>query len=336
MTAKAKSKKAETKAEPIVSYKGFDKDFRCRGFQFEVGKTYKVEGNIVACENGFHACENPFDVWSYYPVVSDDGSFSRYAVVEQGGKTDRHSGDSKIASAEITIKAEIALPDFIRKCVSWVIDNTKGASDEPTQAASGDYSRLAASGDSSQLAASGYSSQLAASGDYSQLAASGDYSRLAASGDSSQLAASGYSSQLAASGDYSQLAASGDYSRLAASGYSSQLAASGDYSRLAASGDSSQLAASGYSSQLAASGDSSQLAASGDYSQLAASGKDSVIAASAPGVIVSGAEGTHISLADFDHNGKCVGFVTGCIGKDGLKPNTWYRAKGGKFVEVEQ
>jgi hypothetical protein len=246
MTAKAKSKKAETKAEPIVSYKGFDKDFRCRGFQFEVGKTYKVEGNIVACENGFHACENPFDVWSYYPVVSDDGSFSRYAVVEQGGKTDRHSGDSKIASAEITIKAEIALPDFIRKCVSWVIDNTKGASDEPTQAASGDYSRLAASGDSSQLAASGYSSQLAASGD------------------------------------------------------------------------------------------SSQLAASGDYSQLAASGKDSVIAASAPGVIVSGAEGTHISLADFDHNGKCVGFVTGCIGKDGLKPNTWYRAKGGKFVEVEQ
>jgi hypothetical protein len=328
MAAKAKSKKAEpTKSEPIVSFKGFDKDFRCRGFQFEIGKTYKVEGGIVACDNGFHACENPFDVWSYYPVIADDGSLSRYATVEQGGALDRHAGDSKIASAEITIRAEIALPDFIRKCVSWVIDSAKGASGERIQAASGDYS---------QLAASGYYSRLAASGDYSRLAASGDYSQLAASGYYSRLAASGYYSRLAASGDSSQLAASGYYSQLAASGDYSRLAASGDYSRLAASGDSSRLAASGYNSQLASSGNSSRLAASGDSSQLAASGKDSVIASSARNAVASGADGTWISLAEFNDDGKCVGFVTGCIGKDNLKPNTWYRARGGKFVEVEQ
>jgi hypothetical protein len=146
-----------------------------------------------------------------------------------------------------------------------------------------------------------------------------------ASGDYSQLAASGYYSQLAASGYYSQLAASGNYSKLAASGYYSQLAASGYYS---------QLAASGYYSQLAASGYYSQLAASGDYSQLAASGKNSVIAAAAPDCTATGADGTWISLAEFDRNGKCIGFATGCIGRDGLKPNTAYVAKGGKLVEV--
>jgi hypothetical protein len=110
-------------------------------------------------------------------------------------------------------------------------------------------------------------------------------------------------------------------------------AASGDYSQLAASGDYSQLAASGYSSQLAASGDSSKLAASGDYSQLAASGKDSIIAASAPGCVATGAEGTWIALAEFDGAGKCIGFATGQIGRDGLQPDVSYRAKGGKLVQ---
>jgi len=100
----------------------------------------------------------------------------------------------------------------------------------------------------------------------------------------------------------------------------------------AASGGYSKLAASGGYSKLAASGDYSQLAASGDSSKLAASGKNSVIAASAHGCTASGADGTWISLAEFDRNGKCVGFATGCIGKDGLKPDTPYYAKDGKLV----
>jgi hypothetical protein len=95
-------------------------------------------------------------------------------------------------------------------------------------------------------------------------------------------------------------------------------------------------ATSGDSSKLAASGNYSQLAASGDSSQLAASGKNSVITASAPGCTACGADGTWISLAEFERNGKCIGFATGCIGKNGLKPDTAYYAKDGKLVEVGQ
>jgi hypothetical protein len=297
------AKKAQ-QAEVVTAYKAFDKNLRCRDFQFAVGETYKHDGDVKACHAGFHACTNPFDVWSYYDLID-----SRFAVVELSGALDKHDEDSKIAAAEITIKAELALPDFIKRGVAALIDAVKAATakDEKVQADAGGYSQLAASGDSSRLAASG---------DYSQLAASGDYSRLAASGDSSRLAASGYYSQLAASGYYSRLAASGYYSRLAASGYYSQLAASGDYSRLAASG---------YYSQLAASGDYSKLAASGDYS---------VISASAPNCTAKGAAGTWISLAEFDGNGKCIGFATGCIGQHNLKPDTYYRASGGKLVEA--
>jgi len=305
--------------EKITAFKGFDSELRCRGFQYEVGKTYEYDGNILICRFGFHAVENPLDVWGYYEPVA-----ARYALVECSGDIGRMpSDDTKFVSSKIAIKEELTLGDFIRRAVDYqlglvIIDAT-------VDAASGDNSRLTASGDNSQLAASGDSSQLAASGHYSQLAASGDYSRLTASGDSSQLAASGDYSRLTASGDSSRLAASGDHSRLAVSGDSSQLAASGDSSRLAASGDSSQLAASG---------DSSRLAVSGDSSQLAITGQNGVIAAAAPGCIAKGAAGTWISLAEFD-GGQCIGFVSACVGQNGIKPDTFYRAENGVLVEVK-
>jgi hypothetical protein len=67
-------------ATTIKSFKGFNKDLKCRDFQYEVGKTYKHEGNISVCNSGFHACENPFDVLNYYSDI--DG---KYCEVEQSG-----------------------------------------------------------------------------------------------------------------------------------------------------------------------------------------------------------------------------------------------------------
>ena len=164
----------------LKSYKGFDKDLKCRDFQFEVGKTYTHTGPVVACRSGFHACENPWDVLSYYPFTG-----SRFCAVEQSGELQKHDDDSKIASASITIMAELKLPEFVKTCVGWLITACK------SDASSGNDSKLAASGDGSKLAASGNYSHLAASGNYSYLAASGYSSHLAASGDDSHLAASG-------------------------------------------------------------------------------------------------------------------------------------------------
>ena len=156
-------------------------------------------------------------------------------------------------------------------------------------------------------------------------AASGNWSRLAASGDWSKLAASGDESQLAASGNWSRLAASGDWSQLAASGDSSQLAASGDSSRLAASGNGSRIAASGYGSQLAASGNWSKLAASGAHSIAAAIGRNSAAAASL---------GSWIVLAEFNSDGKPICVKAAQIDGEKLKPNVFYKLKGGEFVEA--
>lgn len=84
----------------MLGFKGFDKDLKCRDYQFEIGKTYEHKGKVKACEKGFHFCENPLDVFSYYPPAN-----SRYAEIEGDGDFDKDNSDSKVACSKLTIKA---------------------------------------------------------------------------------------------------------------------------------------------------------------------------------------------------------------------------------------
>ena len=99
----------------IIAYKGFNQDWTCRGYQYEVGKTYEHKGNIKACESGFHACEYPLDVFSYYNPVE-----SKFAVVKMSGEISKDGDDTKIASAKITVEAEINLTGMVKKAVEWI------------------------------------------------------------------------------------------------------------------------------------------------------------------------------------------------------------------------
>ena len=66
----------------MKGYKGFDKDLRCRGFQYEVGKTYECEGKITLCESGFHFCKDPKQIVHHYNNLTSD----RYCEIEAGGE----------------------------------------------------------------------------------------------------------------------------------------------------------------------------------------------------------------------------------------------------------
>lgn len=132
----------------MKTYKGFDKDLKCRGFQYEIGKEYETD-TAKACESGFHACENPLDVFNYYSPAD-----SRFCEVEQSGEIDKDSDDSKIASTKIKIGAEIGLSELIKAGVNFILEHAKSQ-----ERNTGDYSAATVGKGDSVAIATGYQSK---------------------------------------------------------------------------------------------------------------------------------------------------------------------------------
>ncbi|MGV2085605.1 DUF7666 domain-containing protein [Rhizobium sp. K7/93] len=209
-----KSEKQETVVADdtvVAAIKGFNPDLKCRGYQFEVGKTFKHEGPVKACETGFHAIEgHPLEVFKYYAPSS-----SVFHEVEMRGSFSRHSEDSKIASAEITIKGEIKLPDLISKAVKYVLDRVSPAEGATN---SGDRGAATNSGDSGAATNSGYSGAATNSGDSGAATNSGDRGAATNSGDRGAATNSGYSGAATNSGYSGAATNSGDRGAAMSSG----------------------------------------------------------------------------------------------------------------------
>ncbi|CAK0769494.1 conserved hypothetical protein [Gammaproteobacteria bacterium] len=172
----------------MTAYKGFDKNLQCRGFQFEIGKTYTHKGKVKACKAGFHAIEgHPLEVFGYYTP-----GISRFCVVELDGDLARHNDDSKVAAQILTVGKEISISELVRDAVKFVMDRSKpeGETATGTQgAASSTGYQGAASSTGYQGAASSTGIQGAASSTGYQGAASSTGTRGAASSTGYQGAA---------------------------------------------------------------------------------------------------------------------------------------------------
>ena len=211
----------------IIAYKGFDKDFKCRDFQYEVGKTYEMDGNIKCCGRGFHACESPMEVFDYYDMLT-----SRFAEVEQSGKMDKEADSTKTCSSRIKIKAELKLADIINLGVEWLKEITMPSKIETNNSCNKDYS-----------------AQIGSSGDSAQIGSSGDYAKIGSSGDYAKIGSSGYSAQIGSSGYYAQIGSSGYSAQIGSSGYYAQIGSSGDYAKIGSSGKDSVIMCAGYNSK---------------------------------------------------------------------------------------
>ena len=174
----------------IKSYKAFDENMQCRGFQYEVGKEYDMDGDIQCCNRGFHACESPIEVWDYYDMLT-----SRFAEVEQSGKISTEAVSTKVCSSHIKIKAELKLADIINIGVEWLKDLTspsKIKDDSATLNDGGfDKKQIGSSGDSAQIGSSGYYAKIGSSGDYAQIGSSGYSAKIDSTGEDSVIMCAG-------------------------------------------------------------------------------------------------------------------------------------------------
>ena len=296
----------------IKSYKAFDKNMRCRDFQYEVGKEYEMDGDIKCCNRGFHACKNPLEVLNYYDMLN-----SRFAEVEQSGKIDEEGNLTKVCSSHIKIKAELKLADIIKVGVEWLKDITSPSKFKTDGALNDNGDR------NKQIGSSGYCAQIGSSGNCAQIGSSGN------------------SAQIGSSGDYAQIGSSGDYAQIGSSGDYAQIGSSGDYAKIGSSGDSAKIGSSGDSAKIGSSGDSAKIGSSGDYAQIDSTGEDSVIMCAGKSSIAKAKVGSWITLAEWKWSDekKCDVLVcvkTEYVDGENIKADTWYQLKNGKFVEVNE
>ena len=166
------------KETTIIGYKGFDKNLQCRDFQYEVGKTFEHEGDVSCCDSGFHFCENPFDVFSYYPP-----SDSRYCSVEGSGKSDKDNEDSKVSVSRLHISAEIGLKGIIDAGIKLIFDKIKCKKGKITNTV--DCSAATNTGDQSVATNTGDQSVATNTGDQSVATNTGDQSAASVEGKDS-------------------------------------------------------------------------------------------------------------------------------------------------------
>ena len=164
-------------------FKGFDKDLKCRGFQYEIGKEY-TEDKADICNYGFHACEFPMDVFGYYPP-----SDSRYCEVELEANDQKSSDDSKRVGKKISVKAEIGIAGIIKAGVEYIKEQVDWENDKATN-----------TGYQSAATNTGNKSAATNTGDYSAATNTGDYSAATNTGNKSAAIVEGKESIALATG----------------------------------------------------------------------------------------------------------------------------------------
>ena len=194
----------------IIAYKGFNKNLKCRDFQYEVGKEYEMDGDIKCCERGFHACESPLEVFDHYDMLT-----SRFAEVEQSGEIDKEENTTKVCSSKIKVKAELKLADIINLGVEWIKDVTSPSKLKKETDLNDNGNN------SAKIGSSGYYAKIGSSGYYAKIGSSGYYAQIGSSGDYAQIGSSGYYAQIGSSGDYAQIESTGNHSVVMAAGNNS-------------------------------------------------------------------------------------------------------------------
>ncbi|SUE66956.1 Gp53 [Salmonella enterica] len=305
----------------IVTFKGFNKDLKCRGFQFAIGETFHHDGKVEACGSGFHACECPFDVFSYYPPAE-----SRYAETISFGVTDREEGgDTKIASASITIKAELTLPQFIQRGIEWIWSKIDKSLEQ--QIMTGNQSAATNTGNRSAATNTGDWSAATNTGNRSAATNTGDWSAATNTGNRSAATNTGNRSAATNTGNRSAATNTGDWSAATNTGDQSAATNTGDWSAATNTGYRSAATNTGYRSAATNTGYRSAAEVSGSQSVAASLGIEGKARASEGGAIV---------LCYRDEDGELIHIRASKVGENGIMPNTWYQLdKDGEFVKCE-
>ena len=185
----------------MKAYKGFNADMTCRGFQYKEGETYH-EDIADLCHKGFHACEYPLDVLTYYPPNS-----SVYHEVELDEVSDEREHDSKVCAKIIRVGARMDIASLVKASIEYTASKCDKSRRKHTTgrqgiaSATGIQGAASATGDRGVASATGYRGVASATGIRGAASATGDWSVASATGIRGVASATGYRGVASATGD---------------------------------------------------------------------------------------------------------------------------------------
>ena len=289
-------------------YKGFDKNLKCRNFQYEIGKTY-TEDKAELCNAGFHACEHPLDCLNYYKPGE-----SRYCDVDLDDVTDEHKDDSKRVGKKITVQGEIGIAGLVKAAVNIGIEEAKSKTtgDEAHAATTGDEAHAVTTGDEAHAATTGYRAHAVTTG------------------DEAHAATTGYWAHAATTGDWAHAATTGYRAHAATTGYRAHAATTGNCAHAATTGNCAHAATTGYRAHAATTG---------NCAHAEVSGRESIASALGIEGKAKGALGCWIVCAEWEikNDGwhiECV--KAAAVDGEKIKADTWYTLRDGELVEVDE
>ena len=288
-------------------YKGFDKNLKCRDFQYEIGKTY-TEDKAELCEVGFHACEHPLDCLNYYKPEE-----SRYCDVDLDDVTDERSDDSKRVGKKITVQGEIGIAGLVKAAVNIGIDEAKSKT-------TGDGAHAATTGNGAHAATTGNGAHAATTGNEAHAVTTGNGAHAATNGNGAHAVTTGYYAHAVTTGDGAHAATTGNGAHAVTTGDMAHAATTGNWAHAATNGNGAHAATTGY------------------WAHAAVSGKESIASALGIEGKAKGALGCWIVCAEWENKTegwhiKCV--KAAAVDGENIKADTWYMLKDGEFVEVQ-
>ena len=333
--------------EKIKGYKGFDKNMKCRNFQYESGKNYQHDGKISCCHSGFHFCTNPFDVLAYYAPAN-----SRFCEVEGNGESDKDGNDTKVSVPNLHVGLEIGLNGLINAGVKFILNKVKWNNCEATNTDdysaatnTGDYSAATNTGDCSAATNTGNRSAATNTGNRSAATNTGDRSAATNTGNRSAATNTGYCSAATNTGYYSAATNTGDCSAATNTGYYSAATNTGDYSAATNTGDCSAATNTGNRSTATNTGDCSTATNTGnrstatntgDCSTANVEGKDSIAIVTGRKSKAAGALGCWLVLTERDDNTNIINVKAIKVDGKKIKANIFYTLEDGEIKEAEQ
>ena len=345
-------KKVE-KENPIIAYKGFNEDLSCRGFQYEIGKEYCLEGELELCANGFHACEHPLDVFDYYSM----SLYTRYAMVELFGDVDFATDNKKLCATNIRIVKEMSIDELVEigimsslpkkdlesgnersysmmiasdACADIIYPKYEGAS----IASCGHYASINSKNRWQCIASSGKLAKIDAFCDYSNISSSGISARITSVGLIQNISTSGYGSRVVSHG-YEASVASADMAMIYSDGENADLYASGAESKIASRGDNANICINSTHGYINSSGYNTRIMSAKNLSIIESTGEKAVIMSAGHNTKAKAKVGSWIVLTEYDNNREVKCIKAEYVDGERIKGDTLYMLVNGEFVETK-